>query len=97
MLDYAEFNTNDMPPLHRFIFKKIECKYAFDFIGRDWKQILESNNFSDFEEFFFFKNYVRLLKAQKINSNKKDRVRIAIPTNDGMNIFPKMLGMAKKE
>ncbi|MEA3421533.1 MAG: NifB/NifX family molybdenum-iron cluster-binding protein, partial [Acidobacteriota bacterium] len=32
----------------------------------------------------------------KINSNKKDRVRIAIPTNDGINIFPKMLGMAKK-
>jgi len=30
------------------------------------------------------------------NSNKGDRVRIAIPTNDGTNIFPKMLGMAKE-
>jgi len=96
MLDFAEFNMTEMPPLYRFIFKNIECKYAFDFIGRDWKQILESNNFADFEEFFFFKNYVRLLKAQKINSNKEDRVRIAIPTNDGINIFPRMLGMAKK-
>jgi len=65
MLDYAEFNMAEMPPLHRLIFKKIECKYAFDFIGRDWKQILESNNLANFEEFSFFKNYVRLLKAQK--------------------------------
>ncbi len=65
MLDFAEFNLSAMPPLYRFIFKKIECKYAFDFIERDWKKILESNNLSGFEEFFFFKNYVRLLKAKK--------------------------------
>lgn len=45
--------------------------------------------------YFFFKNYVRLLKAKKLDVNKEDRVRIAIPTNDGINIFPKMLGMAK--
>jgi demethylmenaquinone methyltransferase/2-methoxy-6-polyprenyl-1,4-benzoquinol methylase len=56
---------SDMPPLYRFIFKTFECKYAFDFIERDWKQILESNNFAGLEEFFFFKKYVRLLKAKK--------------------------------
>ena len=66
ILDFAEFNISDMPPLYRFIFKNIECKYAFDFIERDWKKILESNNFTGFEEFFFFKNYVRLLKTKKI-------------------------------
>jgi len=65
MLDFAEFNMNEMPPLHRFIFKKIECKYAFDFIERDWKQILADYHFSGFEEFYFVKNYVRLLKAEK--------------------------------
>ncbi|MCD6249298.1 MAG: class I SAM-dependent methyltransferase [candidate division Zixibacteria bacterium] len=65
MLDFAEFNMSKMPPLYRFIFKTVECKYAFDFIERDWKHILESNNFSDFEELFFFKKYVRLLKAKK--------------------------------
>jgi len=65
MLDFAEFNMNKMPPLHRFIFKKIECRYAFDFIDRDWKQILSDYHFSGFEEFFFVKNYVRLLKAEK--------------------------------
>ena len=29
-------------------------------------------------------------------SIKKNSVRIAVPTNDGINIFPKMLGMAKE-
>ena len=96
MLDFAEFNMNEMPPLYRFIFKNIECKYAFDFIERDWKQILANHNFNCFEEFFFFKNYVRLLKAQKLNINKINRVKIAIPTSDGINIFPRMLGMAKE-
>jgi len=63
MLDFAEFDMNAMPLLYRLVFKKIECKYAFDFIERDWKQILKSYQFTEFEEFFFFKNYVRLLKA----------------------------------
>ncbi len=66
MLDYAEFNINKMPSLYHFIFKSIECKYAFDFIKRDWKKILANYNFAGFEEVFFVKSYVRLLKAQKI-------------------------------
>ncbi len=37
----------------------------FDFIGRDWKQILARYHFNNFEEIFFVKNYVRLLKAGK--------------------------------
>ena len=74
----------------------IECKYAFDYIERDWKQILANYDFNGFEEFLFFKNYVRLLKAQKIDTNKENSIRIAVPTNDGINIFPKMLGMAKE-
>ncbi|MEA2031553.1 MAG: class I SAM-dependent methyltransferase, partial [candidate division Zixibacteria bacterium] len=65
MLDFAEFNMSKMPPLYRFIFKTVECKYAFDFIERDWKQILGNSNFGDFEKHFFFKKYVRLLKAKK--------------------------------
>jgi len=28
--------------------------------------------------------------------NKENIVRVAVPTNDGINIFPKMLGMAKE-
>jgi ubiquinone/menaquinone biosynthesis C-methylase UbiE/predicted Fe-Mo cluster-binding NifX family protein len=95
MLDFAEFDMSDMPSLYRFIFKSIECKYAFDFIERDWKHILKSYQFAEFEEFFFFKNYVRLLKAKKFYSDNKDKLKIAIPTDDGVNIFPKMLGRAK--
>ncbi len=65
MLDFAEFNMAEMPALHRFVFKTIECKYAFDFIEKDWKQILIENGFSDFRETFYMKRYVRLLKAIK--------------------------------
>ncbi len=65
ILDFAEFDMNKMPAHHRFIFKKIECKYAFDYIKRDWKEILTTAGFSDFEESFYLKNYVRLLKAVK--------------------------------
>ena len=70
VLDYNEFSYKEMPFYLKILFKHMECPYAFDFIERDWKQILESNNFAGFEEFFFFKNYIRLLKAKKINSSK---------------------------
>ncbi len=65
ILDFAEFDMKKMPAHHRFIFKKIECKYAFDYIERDWKEILTTAGFSNFEESFYLKNYVRLLKAVK--------------------------------
>jgi len=65
ILDFAEFDMKKMPIHHRLIFKKIECKYAFDYIKRDWKEILTTAGFSDFEESFYLKNYVRLLKAVK--------------------------------
>ena len=65
MLDYSEFDMKKMPFHHRFLFKTIECKYAFDFIEKDWKNILGENGFIDFTESFYFMNYVRLLKAVK--------------------------------
>lgn len=63
ILDFAEFSFIDMPVLYRLIFKAIECKYAFDYIERDWKKILIDHGFSEFEEHFWFRNYVRLLRA----------------------------------
>lgn len=65
ILDFAEFSMGKMPGLHRFIFKKIECTYAFDYIERDWKNILAANGFGNFSEHFYIKNYVRLLEAVK--------------------------------
>ena len=68
ILDFAEFDMAKMPFHHRFIFKKVECKYAFDFIERDWKSILKNDyGFDGFKESFYFKNYVRLLKAERRN------------------------------
>jgi demethylmenaquinone methyltransferase/2-methoxy-6-polyprenyl-1,4-benzoquinol methylase len=65
ILDFSEFSLDDMPWHHRFVFKKVECIYAFDFIERDWKNILMDFGFSDFNENFYFKKYARLLAASK--------------------------------
>ena len=65
ILDYSEFDMDDIPVLHRWIFKAIECKYAFDFIKRDWKALLSEAGFSSFTEHFHMKKYIRLLKADK--------------------------------
>jgi ubiquinone/menaquinone biosynthesis C-methylase UbiE len=64
-LDFAEFSLSDMPIFHRIPFRAIECTYAFDFIQCDWKSILQGRGFSGFEEHFWFKKYVRLLRAVK--------------------------------
>lgn len=93
ILDFSEFKLDEMPALYRFIFQSIECKYAFDFIRRHWKQILSDYHFTKFKETFFFRHYVRLLEAKK---NKMKTIKIAVPTNDERTVFPKMLGMAEK-
>jgi len=63
ILDFAEFDMASMPVHHRFIFRTVECKYAFDFIGRDWKGILAESGYKEFEETLFFNKYARLLTA----------------------------------
>ena len=63
ILDYNEFSLQDMPLHLRIPFKIIECPYAFDFIKRDWKEILKDFGFQMFHEHLFFWNYVRLLVA----------------------------------
>jgi len=65
ILDYNEFSFEDLPFYGKAVFKLIECPYAFDFIERDWKRILGNHSFGGFEEFLFFKNRIRLLKARK--------------------------------
>ena len=65
ILDFAEFDMLKMPSIDRWIFKTIECKYAFDFIARDWKSVLSDNGFASFSETFYMKKYVRLLIATK--------------------------------
>lgn len=68
LLDFSEFHINMMPFHHRFVFTTFECKYAFDFVERDWKEILTDAGFGNFKEHFWFKKYVRLLIAEKSKS-----------------------------
>ncbi|MBN2302740.1 MAG: class I SAM-dependent methyltransferase [Lentisphaerae bacterium] len=65
ILDFSEFDINAIHWLHRLIFKTIECKYAFDFIRRDWKSLLSKHGFDDFVEHYYVMKYVRLLRALK--------------------------------
>ena len=101
ILDYNEFLLEKTPFYLRIPFKMMECPYAFDFIKRDWKRILSEKGFEHFKEHLFFGKYVRLLKAQKSdnkkeNSSHRHSVKIAVPTDDGVNIFRAMLGRAKE-
>ena len=63
ILDYNEFSLQEMPFYLKIPFQSIECPYAFDFIGRDWKRILINNKLNDFQEILYFFGYVRLLRA----------------------------------
>lgn len=65
ILDFAEFSMQEMPWHHRLVFRTVECVYAFDYIERDWKNILEKSGFTTPAEQFYFRNYARLLTATK--------------------------------
>lgn len=65
ILDYNEFDMAMMPAHHRFVFKAVECRYAFDFLKYDWKSILKDYGLGEFTEKLFYNQYVRLLSAGK--------------------------------
>ncbi|MCD6318551.1 class I SAM-dependent methyltransferase [Candidatus Aerophobetes bacterium] len=65
ILDYNEFSLRDTPFYLTLAFKLIECPYAFDFIKKDWKEILSKVGFNHFKKHYFFSKYVRLLKVVK--------------------------------
>ncbi len=65
MLDFNEFVTEETPLYFRIPFKIVECRYAFEYVERDWKQILTESHFGNFKENMFFKNHIRLLSAEK--------------------------------
>jgi len=65
VLDYAEFDLGRMWFPLRWAFTHWECQLAVEFLELDIKEMLRSQGFSNFEEEFFFKGYLRLLKATK--------------------------------
>jgi len=69
VLDYAEFDIDRMWFPFRWAFTHWECQLAVEFLELDIKGMLRSQGFSNFEEDFFFKRYLRLLKAAKPSVN----------------------------
>lgn len=65
LLDFNEFVTDETPLYFRVPFKIVECKYAFEYVERDWKQIMSNFGFTGFHERLFFHDHLRLLKAKK--------------------------------
>ena len=65
VLDFNEFVTDKTPLYFRIPFKIIECRYAFEYVERDWKHILSEFGFEDFQEKLFLKNHLRLLTCKR--------------------------------
>ena len=65
ILDYAEFDIGRMWFPLRWVFTRWECQLAVEFLKLDIKGMLHSQGFTDFEEEFFLKRHLRLLKAVK--------------------------------
>ena len=65
ILDYSEFDLKKMWFPLRWAFTHWECQLAVEFLKLDMKEMLESQGFTDSEEEFFFKGYLRLLKTVK--------------------------------
>jgi len=66
ILDFNEFVTDKTPLYFRIPFKIVECKYAFEYVERGWKQILSEFGFGDFQEQLYLGKHIRLLKIKKV-------------------------------
>jgi ubiquinone/menaquinone biosynthesis C-methylase UbiE len=65
ILDYGEFDYLNLPIYLRIPFKMIECNYAYDYLERDFKEILINSGFRKVEAIDYFNGFVRLLKGIK--------------------------------
>ena len=65
ILDYSEFDLERVWLPLRWAFTHWECQLAVEFLKLDIREMLESQGFTDSEEEFFFKGYLRLLKTLK--------------------------------
>jgi demethylmenaquinone methyltransferase/2-methoxy-6-polyprenyl-1,4-benzoquinol methylase len=65
VLDYGEFELSDLPVYLRIPFRVAECDYAYDYLSRDWKEILEDFGFSRVKTSEYLGGFTRLLSAEK--------------------------------
>ena len=68
ILDYSHFDLEKLWFPIRWVFIHGECELAVEFLKLDLKRMLFNQGFTNFEEEFFFKKYLRLLKAIKPTS-----------------------------
>jgi len=65
ILDYAEKDVETALPIVRFLIRRVECPLAEKFMQIDLKKLLSKIGFSDFNEKFHLKGYVRLEMCKK--------------------------------
>ncbi|MBS3736635.1 class I SAM-dependent methyltransferase [Candidatus Bipolaricaulota bacterium] len=65
LLDYGEFELSDLPLYMRIPFRIAECEYAYDYIDRDWKEILVQFGFEEVESYQYLGGFTRLMTARK--------------------------------
>jgi len=65
ILDYGEFDYRKLPIYLRIPFTMIECRYAYDYLERDWEEILLDSGFRKVEASNYINGFVRLLKGIK--------------------------------
>ncbi len=65
ILDYNQFDLVNLWFPIRWIFIHGECELAREFLKLDLKKMLSSQGFTNFEEEFFLKKYLRLQRAIK--------------------------------
>ena len=63
MLDYNQWANPGA--FKRFMFTRVECPYSFDYIKRNWHDILARFGLMTRQEHFFFFRVIRLLQARK--------------------------------
>lgn len=65
ILDYGDFTLAELPFYLRLPFKIAECKYAYDYLERDWQEILEDSGFTCRESHEYFRGFARLMEVEK--------------------------------
>jgi len=63
ILDYKQ--RKNISAIRKFMFTKVECPYSFDYIRRDWHEILAGYGMSVKQEDLFYFNIVSLLQSEK--------------------------------
>lgn len=65
ILDYNEFDLSKKPFFIKFLFTRVECPLAAEFVALDLRSMLRKHGFREFQERLYARRYIRLLGAKK--------------------------------